>query len=145
MERIQIILIGLFFLVGGGFAYATNPATMSPVGYWKTIDRLSGKPKNIIQISQGQDNTLTGKIIKVFPSANQSIPPSAGVVILSGLTAHKNQWHEGKMLDPDNGKTYDCSMRLAENGKKLNVLGYNGFPLLGRSQTWERVDLMSDK
>jgi uncharacterized protein (DUF2147 family) len=60
------------------------------------------------------------------------------------LTAHENQWNGGKILDTENGKTYQCSLHLAENGKKLNVRGFIGLPILGHSQTWERVDLMAD-
>jgi uncharacterized protein (DUF2147 family) len=149
MDRIKALLLGLvvfttFFAFN---VYADDSLiTSSPIGYWKAIDRLTGKPKSIVQILQAENNTLVGKIIKVFPEvSNQKSDSNVGKVILSGLVAHQNQWKNGKILDPDNGKTYDCSLQLGENGKKLNVLGYIGIPLLGRLQIWERVDLMSDK
>jgi uncharacterized protein (DUF2147 family) len=31
-------------------------------------------------------------------------------------------------------------MSLADNGKKLNVRGYIGIPMLGRTQTWLREE-----
>lgn len=139
---LNLLLITSFFTLN---TYADNLATSSPVGYWKSIDRITGKPKNIIQITRGEDNTLVGKIIKVFPEINRINQPTVGTVILSGLMPRQNQWKHGKIIDPDNGKTYNCSLQLGENGKKLNVLGYTGIPLLGRQQIWERVDLMSDK
>ncbi len=68
------------------------------------------------------------------------------MVVISGLKQHPNQqWSKGQILDPENGKTYRCNVNLTEKGKKLNVHGYLGLPLFGRSQTWERVDLMSVK
>lgn len=148
MELIKNCLITLLVLVAS-FAmnvHAENPATQSPVGYWKSIDKTTGKTKHIIQIWQAQDKTLTAKIVKVFPNyKDKQDQLILGAVILSGLMAHENQWKGGKMIDPDNGKSYPCSIGLAENGKKLNLKGYQlGIPLLSKSQTWERVDLMSD-
>lgn len=128
----------------------------SPVGYWKTIDDVTGKPKSIIQVWKTPDQVLMGKVIKIYPttgnqaknciacSGDKHDQPIVGMVILSGLKSGKDQWSQGQILDPENGKTYHCSARLSENGKKLNVHGYFGFlPVFGRLQTWERVDLMS--
>lgn len=46
----------------------------------------------------------------------------------------------GEIIDPDNGKVYKCKMAVKDNGKKLEVRGYIGVPLLGRSQTWLRAE-----
>jgi uncharacterized protein (DUF2147 family) len=46
----------------------------------------------------------------------------------------------GQILDPANGKTYKSKMSLAEGGKKLDVRGYVGAPLFGRTQTWVREE-----
>jgi uncharacterized protein (DUF2147 family) len=147
MDRIKSCLIALLCLVGS-FAILNVQAetfpSQSPIGYWKNVDTATGKTKSIIQIWQAEDNTLQGKVIKTFPKVNTTSAQAIGTVILSGLMAHENQWNGGKIVDPENGKTYQCSLNLAENGKKLNVRGYIGIPILGHSQTWERVDLMSD-
>jgi uncharacterized protein (DUF2147 family) len=140
-----------FFLANG---YAASP--QSPIGYWKTIDDVSGKPKSIIKISETQDHLLVGQVIKIFPNPGKDPhalcsqckgekhnQPIVGMTILTGLMKKEEQWGNGEILDPQNGKTYNCSAKLAANGKKLDVRGYIGLPLLGRSQTWERVDLMS--
>ena len=138
-------------------ALAAPLSSSSPVGYWKTIDDITGKPKSIIQIWKASDEALMGKVIRLYPKAGVNIDnkicqackgslhnqPVVGMVILSGLKPAKKQWGEGKILDPANGKTYDCSARLTADGEKLLVRGYIGMPLFGRSQTWERVDLMS--
>ncbi len=161
--RIRLIMLAVIGMMAKGaiipaFA-AEKPASASidsPIGYWKTIDDLTGKPKSIVQVWKNHDQVLTGKVIKVFSSNNLAShktctacrgdkhnQPIVGMVIMSGLKSTKSQWANGHILDPDNGKTYKCTARLSENGKKLNVHGYVGLPLFGRSQTWERVDLMS--
>jgi len=118
---------------------ASIASATSPVGYWKTVDE-TGRPKSIIRIYQGRDKALIGQIVKTFNKGQ----PRAGTIIISGLTPDQEQWDNGKILDVNNGRTYSCHLRLADNGKKLDVIGYIGFPLLGKSQTWERVDLLSD-
>ena len=61
------------------------------------------------------------------------------MAILWGLAEDHEEWNGGYILDPKNGKTYKCEMKLEDGGKKLTVRGYIGFSLLGRSQTWIRV------
>ena len=46
------------------------------------------------------------------------------------------EYDGGEILDPDNGNTYRCRMRVL--GDKLDVRGYLGISLFGRSQTWVR-------
>lgn len=150
------ILLGILFSFVFSFAYAVEKAHESPIGYWKTMDDLTGKPKSIVQIWKTQDNVLMGKVIKIFTTEEQKKnkicteckgdkrnKPIVGMVIVSGLKAKEKHWSNGEILDPENGKTYSCAIRTMDNGKRLQVRGYVGLPLLGRSQTWERVDLMS--
>ena len=140
------------------FTHFTNAAEglHSPVGYWKTIDDVTRKPKSIVQIWKTPDNKLMGKVIKLFAentgqknslctkcSGSNLNQPIVGMVVLSGLKLSQQQWADGEILDPENGKTYSCNLRTVDNGKRLHIRGYIGLPLLGRSQTWERVDLMS--
>ena len=51
----------------------------------------------------------------------------------------KDVWEGGHIVDPDNGKIYKLKMTPIEGGKKLEVRGFIGFALLGRTQTWVRV------
>ena len=50
-----------------------------------------------------------------------------------------NLWNGGKIMDPKNGKEYKCKIEL-EDPNTLNVRGFIGFSLLGRTQTWYRVE-----
>ena|SRR5437870_6972944 len=134
--------------------YAGNSAS-SPLGYWKTIDDVTGKPKSILHIYQ-TGNTLNGQVVKIFPRPgydqnevcaactgarhNQRI---VGMVVMEGLTQSTDntlEWGGGHILDPLNGKTYNCKITLVNNGTNLNVRGYLGISLFGRTQTWIRVN-----
>jgi hypothetical protein len=42
----------------------------------------------------------------------------------------------GDILDPNNGKVYRVKLKLIDDGSKLDVRGYIGTPMLGRTQTW---------
>jgi uncharacterized protein (DUF2147 family) len=129
---------------------------VSPLGYWKTIDDVTNKPKSIIQIWEGDNHALMGKVMKIYPrpgkdqhelcsacEGERHNQPIVGMVILTGLTFSDGQWSGGRILDPANGKTYKCIIKPYADGKRLLVRGYIGLPLLGRSQTWERVERVS--
>lgn len=124
----------------------------SPVGLWKNIDDVSGKPKALIRISES-NGALQGKIEKLFRPADQEQNPKCdqckdarkdqpviGMVFMSGLKKDGDGYTGGEILDPDNGKIYKSKMTLIDNGKKLQVRGYIGVPMLGRSQTWVRQE-----
>ncbi len=153
---VAVLLLGCMMQTLLGSVAIAQSNTATPIGYWRTIDDVTGKPKSIIRIWRTQNQQLAGEVIQIFPKQGESPDkrcvacrgkwhnqPIVGMVILSGLKPLEKQWGQGEILDPENGKTYKCSLRLAENGKKLRVHGYIGVPLFGRSQTWERVDLMA--
>jgi len=48
------------------------------------------------------------------------------------------EWDDGTIYDPRNGKTYSCSMTLTD-ANTLEVRGYVGLPLFGRTAIWTRV------
>jgi uncharacterized protein (DUF2147 family) len=127
---------------------AQGPA--SPVGRWKTVDDATGKVKSIVEITEAADGTLQGKVLQVLDSEKGPHPvcdackganhnkPIEGMVIAWGLKHEGNAWDDGKIMDPKNGKVYSAKMTPVEGGKKLEVRGYLGFSLLGRTQVWLR-------
>ncbi len=66
--------------------------------------------------------------------------PVLGLIILSGLKKDGAEYTAGKILDPDNGKVYSAKIQMTDAGKKLNVRGYVGVSMLGRSQIWDRQE-----
>lgn len=133
------------------FAAQAPAAIDSPVGTWRTIDDETGKAKAVVQISES-DGELSGKVIKVLQSDQGPHPvckacegerhnqPVEGMTIVWGLERDGDEWKGGHILDPNNGKIYKAKMSLGENGETLNVRGYIGFSLLGRTQVWQHVE-----
>ena len=62
------------------------------------------------------------------------------MTILHGLRGIGGEYEGGTILDPDEGRSYRCSVRLLEDGRKLEVRGYVGISFFGRTQTWMRRD-----
>lgn len=137
----------VFALLLASAAYA---ASETPVGTWTQVDDATGKPKSIIEITQLPDGTLQGKVMQVLFSDQGTHPicdkcdgerhnqPVDGMVIMWGVKQDGDTWSGGQILDPNNGKTYKVKLSLSDNGQKLDVRGYIGVPMLGRTQTWIR-------
>lgn len=140
-------VINLFFfllIVVTGNVCAQNAAI---IGQWQTIDDETGKPKSIVQIDE-QGGKVYGKIVQLFRKPGENPDPICrkctdhrknqkiiGMVILEQLEPKGQEWSGGKILDPANGKIYDCKIWL-EAGQ-LKVRGYLG--LFFRTQTWQRI------
>ncbi|MEM1271561.1 MAG: DUF2147 domain-containing protein [Bacteroidota bacterium] len=111
-------------------------------GRWKTVDDNTGETRSIIVIDV-TDGIATGRIDSLF---NPTVPnpvcdkcegdkegqPIVGLEILWGMKAKGDAWEGGKLLDPENGKTYRGKIWL-EDGT-LRVRGYLG--IFYRTQTW---------
>ena len=66
-----------------------------------------------------------------------------GMEIIRGVSQSNSKdglWDGGEILDPQKGKTYNVMLTPIDGGAKLEVRGYVGLPLLGRTQTWLRVE-----
>ena len=124
----------------------------SPVGLWKNIDDESGKPKALIRITES-NGELRGKIEKLFKNPGEDQNPKCikcegalkdqpviGMTILTGMKRDGDEYNGGQILDPNNGKVYSSKLTVIEGGKKLDVRGYIGFPMLGRTHTWLREE-----
>lgn len=132
-------------LVSFGPAARAQP---TPVGFWNTISDRDGKPEAVVEIRQS-NGELSGVVRDLLVAADpaDSICGKCsgarkgqrivGMEILSGMHPDGDQW-TGEILDPENGKTYHATMKLADDGQKLIIRGYIGIPLFGRSQTWVR-------
>ena len=127
-------------------------AQMSPVGLWKTIDDKDGSAKSEIRIVDNA-GVFTGKIEKILdPKAkpgelcvectdDRKGQPMLGLEIIRGVRRVEGQavWDGGTIVEPSTGKIYKMKMTPIEGGAKLEMRGFIGFSLLGRTQTWLRV------
>jgi uncharacterized protein (DUF2147 family) len=72
------------------------------------------------------------------PNAGLQNKPLLGLEILKNFVFDKDEWTDGTIYDPKTGKTYSCNITLKNNGT-LNVRGYVGISLIGRTDVWKRV------
>jgi len=61
-----------------------------------------------------------------------------GLEILTNFTKNGKTYEGGQIYDPKSGKTYSCKMTLKSNDA-LDIRGYVGVSLLGRTETWKRI------
>lgn len=128
----------------------STQAQMSPVGNWNTVDEKTGEVKSQIRVTEA-NGAVTGTIAKLLrKDAKQDAvceectddrkdKPLIGMQIIRGAkkAEGKDVWEDGKILDPENGKTYGLRLTPIEGGKKLEVRGSVG--PFGRTQTWIRT------
>ncbi len=67
--------------------------------------------------------------------------PVMGLLLLRDFVFDEDEWEDGRVYDPKNGKDYKCYMEFPDEDDKdnLKVRGYIGFSLLGRTTYWTRV------
>ncbi len=119
----------------------------SVVGTWENIDDETGVKKSeiVLYLKEGK---LYGRIERLLLeedkgklcvncTGKEKDQPIEGLVIVNGLTQEGEEWTDGEIMDPGNGKSYDCTLKLADDNT-LNVRGYLGFSFLGRTQVWKR-------
>lgn len=114
------------------------------VGKWTTVDDESGQAKSIVEIFKKSDGKYYGKIIKLLqkPENNNCVnckddrknKPLIGLEIIRGIKKSGDEFSGGIITDPKSGKSYKCT--ITRDGEKLNVRGYMGISLIGRTQTW---------
>ena len=127
--------------IGNIQAQVKDPLT----GSWVTFDDETNQPAAVVLISE-KNGLFSGVITKLLdPTAPQICEkcsdyrkgkPVLGMEILSGLSKSADSYSGGQILDPDNGELYKVAIKLTEQGNKLDLRAYIGFPLLGRTQTW---------
>lgn len=134
----------LLFVLGG---WCTTQA-QTILGKWKTFDDQTGDAKSIVEISE-KGGKYQGKVIEILNPAKKDSKcekcpgedkgkPIEGLVIIKNLTKKGEEYTGGTIIDPQSGKEYKCSIK-ANGNSKLEVRGYIGISLIGRTQTWTKM------
>jgi uncharacterized protein (DUF2147 family) len=147
MKTIISILSILFFSTS---LFAEVTAADAVVGVWK-----NGEGTGIIKIYKTTSGHYAGKIVwlkepidpdtklpkldKRNPDASLRAVPTLGLVNMKNFLYNETDknWEGGTIYDPKNGKEYSCKMELVD-ANTLNVRGYMGVSLFGRTDTWTR-------
>ena len=145
----------LYLIVLSIFILSTNLLAQHEdiTGLWKTIDDdIPGRVKSVVKIYIN-DGKLYGDVVKLFRLPDEDPDPNCdecdeddprkdqkvlGMTIINDMVLDEddNEWEDGEILDPKNGKVYDCKLWI-EDGK-LQVRGYVAF--FYRTQEWLRYD-----
>jgi uncharacterized protein (DUF2147 family) len=126
--------------------FARGADTVSPVGTWKNDDatfeitedqgKLSGK---IVALRESRTPDGQKKTDIHNPDPGKRQRPIIGLVFLSGFTQKSStRWENGTVYDPKSGNTYSASMEL-DGPEKVNMRGFIGISLIGRTDVWTRV------
>lgn len=139
----NLLLLAMLML----FSAYSWAQTMSPVGVWTNEE---GKARfEIYQCGAklcGKITTLKEPLRNGKPKVDENNPdkklrtrPLLGMQFMKGFEYDgDNKWDDGTIYDPESGKTYSCYMKMT--GKdKMEVKGYIGISLIGRTQNWTRV------
>ena len=145
------VLAALMIASGVAGAVRAHADNGSPLGLWTTIDDSSHKPRAVVEISE-RDGLLSGRIVRLFREPGEDPDPRCkdctdsrhdqpvlGMTILWNMRRNGAAWEGGEILDPEEGSIYRCKLHPIGDGK-LEVRGFVGISLLGRTQTWTRAE-----
>ena len=108
------------------------------VEIYKNASNFQGK---IIWLSEPLDPaTNKPKTDTKHPDSKLHTRPLMGLINLWGFSYNDKEgnWENGHIYDPKSGKEYKCTI-TSKDKNTLNVRGYIGFSLIGRTDVWTRV------
>lgn len=111
-----------------------NPSGEGQIEIYKKGDKYFGK------LAWMKEPNLNGKPKLDTKNPDEKLQKRAllNLEILKDFSYDDKKWTDGTIYDPKSGKTYSCNMTLKGNDV-LNIRGYIGISLLGRSETFRRV------
>lgn len=155
-----VLLLGVvaFATLASPVAPAKPDITDKIIGLWEQYDDDTHLLTSIVRIVRKSDggkagDMYEGYVEKVIPGPGEEANPRCGkckdgrkdqavvgMQIISNLRHTNGDYYEqGEILDPDTGDIYRLRISVIESGVKLDVRGYIGISLFGRSQIWRRV------
>jgi len=127
---------------------STTSNGQSIIGQWETYDDKTKEKKAVIEIYK-TNNLYFAKIVKSFAGDKNALcdtckgtkkdKPIIGLVIIENIKKNGDEFNGGNILDPENGETYKCYLKLVNNSK-LKVRGFLRISIFGRTQYWLRKE-----
>ena len=145
MKTKLLVLIAAFILFPA--AIIAQPSRI--VGKWYTIDE-DGNRKSLVVISKKANGTYEGVIEKLLTgdperlcencTGTEKNKPIKGMTVIKNMREDGDRLTGGTILDPANGKIYNCSITFDKSTGDLKVRGsLDKRGLIGRNQTWKRA------
>jgi uncharacterized protein (DUF2147 family) len=138
------LLVFLLLASYVGFSQAPGPdavigtwltaSTKAKVTIYKEGSKYNGK---ITWLKEPNYPDGKPKVDKNNPEKSKQSIPLLGLNMLKDFVFNDGQWEDGTIYDPENGKTYSCTIKYRDG--KLDLRGYIGISLIGRTQTWFRI------
>jgi uncharacterized protein (DUF2147 family) len=131
-----------------GFSFTSKAQTDQIEGLWYN-DVKTGK----IEITKHSNGKFYGKVVWLKEPNEFGKPkvdrlnedpklrsrPRLGLTVLNDFVKDgDDKYDDGTIYDPLNGKTYSC--KITFKGKQLDIRGYIGISLFGRTTTWTRAE-----
>lgn len=113
-----------------------NASGKGQIQIYKQGSKYYGK---LVWLKEPNDEQGNPKVDSKNPNASLKTKPLIGAIILRDFVFDDDEWNSGRIYDPQNGKDYKCFLRL-KDVKILSVRGYIGVALLGRTETWTRIN-----
>ncbi len=139
MKKGILSFITLFFISLSSLA---NSGADAIIGEWLSQEK-DGK---IIIFKQGDQyfgkiswGKTPGKKDTNNPDEKLRNRELVGAVILKNFKFTGSAWENGTIYDPKSGKTYDCILKVKDGNKTLDIRGFVGTPMFGRTSTWSRI------
>ncbi|MFN5055195.1 MAG: DUF2147 domain-containing protein [Bacteroidota bacterium] len=150
-STLQMLVLSMIALVAFSFSTSFKSIEDNPeaiVGVWKTGegnamvriykngDKYQGK---VVWLKEPIDpETGKPKVDKNHPDETVRSRGILGLINVWGFVFKGNNvWDEGNIYDPKNGNTYSCTIKM-NNANTLEVRGFIGVSLIGRTDTWTR-------
>lgn len=151
MRRVALTIAAFVALASA--AWSAPAGEPSAVGLWEQVDEKTGKAESWFHIVE-KDGVYVGTIVKMFQKPGEPPPESwrctkcegaeknaqvLGLMLIKGMMRKGLKYENGTIMDPRDGTVYRALMQLSPDGAQLEVRGYLGIAMLGRSQMWKRL------
>lgn len=142
MNRLFFLFLPLFLLSHA--QASTDPDDI--LGFWLTDDgqakieiynengKYSGK---VVWLQRMKNEDGSQRMDKNNPDETLQKRPLLGLNLINNFVFDGGKWEDGKIYDPESGKTYACIIR--KKGEKLEVRGYIGISMFGRTVVWTKT------
>jgi uncharacterized protein (DUF2147 family) len=145
-KNILILIVAAFALLPMSLFAQTNKM----VGKWYTIDE-DGNRKSIVVITKNPNGMFEGTIEKLLTgdpdrkcvncTGAEKNKTLKGMKIIRSLREDGSKLSGGTILDPANGKVYNCTVSLDKKSGDLKVRGsLDKSGIIGRNQVWKRAE-----